>query len=127
MAALAGVESLRARCTDADRRSAAGCFPGQSLCQRKPLCLECRLPVCDQGRPREARYPLADLERPFEREPVAHDLVDEADRVSLGRVDDAPGEDQVERTAQAHHARQALRPTVDQGDAEAPLGASEPR
>ena len=45
----------------------------------------------------------------------------------LGGVDDAPGEDQVERAAQADDPRQALRAAVDERDAPAALGEAEAR
>jgi hypothetical protein len=58
--------------------------------------------------------------------PRGHDLGDEAHALRLVGLDDAAREDHVERAAQAHDARQALRAAVDQRDAEAALGEAEP-
>src|SRR6185503_7958764 len=41
-------------------------------------------------------------------------------------LDDPPAQDEVEGAAEPDDPRQALRPTVDQRDAEAPLGEAQP-
>jgi hypothetical protein len=76
---------------------------------------------------REAGEALGHLERPFEMAPIGHDLRDEAHRRRLGGLDDAPAQDQVQRAPQADDPRQALRPAVDERDAEAPLREAEAR
>src|SRR5690242_6288780 len=55
---------------------------------------------------REGGERLGVLERAAQR--AAVDLGDEAHDVGLARVDDAPGEDEVERAAMSDDARQAL-------------------
>src|SRR5919109_3826387 len=68
---------------------------------------------------------LRELERAGDVLAAADDLVDESHRERLAGLDDATGEDEVERPAEADHARQPLRAAVDQRDAPAALEAAE--
>ncbi len=74
----------------------------------------------------EAREPLGQRERALEVRAGGDHLGEQAHRERLAGVDDAPGEDQVERAAEADDARQPLRAAVDQRHAPAPLGVAEP-
>src|SRR4051794_13406359 len=99
----------------------------QRVVQRQAEALDRRAAVGEHRLLREAGEGLGDLERALEMAAVADDFGDDAPVECLGRVDDAPAEDQVEPAAEADDARQALRAAVDQGHAPAALGEAELR
>ena len=69
----------------------------------------------------DRRARLGVLERALEMPPASDDLCDEPDPVCLLGLDDAPGQDHVQRPAEANDARQALSAAVDERHAEAAL------
>ena len=93
----------------------------QSLLEGQADPLDRRAAVGEHRVLREARQRLGDLERALHVAPGGHDLGQQPHAERLLRVDDPPGEDQVERAAEPDDPRQPLGAAVDQRHAQAAL------
>jgi hypothetical protein len=88
---------------------------GQSVGEREREAVVRGAAVGEHRLLRERREALGDLERALEVRAAGADLGDQPERERLGRVDEAAGEDEVERAAEADDPRQALRAAVMSG------------
>src|SRR4051794_27113405 len=105
-----------------DRVAGVG-LEGEALVERQAVRGQRRAAVGEHRLLRERGERLGILERAVQRPAV--DLGDQAHPVGLARLDHPAGEDEVERSAEADDARQALGAAVDEGDPPAALREAE--
>ncbi len=99
----------------------------EPLGERHPKPLDRRAAIGEHRALWETREPLGQLQGPLQMPTVGNDLGQQAHPQGLLCVDDAPGEDQIERAPEAEDPRRALRAAVDQRDSPAPLGKPQAR
>jgi len=126
-APLAGGEAGRSGGRVGVRRRGVAGLDRQAIGEREAEPVVDRAAVGEHRLLRERGEARSDLERALEVRVRPDDLGQQAEAERLGRPDQPPGEDEVERAAEPDDARQSLRAAVDQRDAEAALGEPERR